>query len=620
MLLRRFLSSKATASMAGRVTWRSSDAGVGVAMTASKHPQEKKPTFSSILTRSHQVSFREFSTAEKLIQEPMFCRQCEQTADHYACLTQGVCGKTAETAACQDALIQMAKSVSASCVAARAEGWGEEALKKANVWTMAATFSTLTNVNFSDDRIAEYIREGQVIKDDINRQLKSPVPPAAKLDLSGMSTDEIEDYGHSVSVPKRGEIMNNEDAFCLNELAQYALKGVCAYAMHCHQLGTMDASVMKDIHEIYVKIDDSTPDVDGLLQTVLRVGAVNAQVLAMLDGAHAENFGDPTPAPVRTTPVEGKCILVSGHDMMDLYELLKQTQGTGVNVYTHGEMLPAHGYPKLREFPHLAGNYGTAWQNQKFEFATFPGPVIVTTNCIMPPRKLYQGRLYTMNEVGVDGVTHIPNRDFTEVIEQAQSLKGFPKTVEPAHFVHTGFNHRVVLPLADKVLEAAKSGALSRIFLIGGCDGSQMERSYFTNLAEATPDDSIILTLGCAKNRLIHSKKLDGAMLGDSGLPRVLDMGQCNDSYSAVVVALELAKALNCTVNDLPLSLAISHLEQKAAAVLCTLLHLGVKNIRLGPSLPAYVTPNVLSILQKEYNLMGTGDVQEDLAAMMAGK
>jgi len=381
----------------------------------------------------------------------------------------------------------------------------------------------------------------------------------------------------------------------------------------------MDHAICNDIQKIWSKLDSAEPDVDGLLATVLKVGETNASVLAALDQAHCDNFGAPEPTQARTTAVEGKAILVSGHDMQDLYELLQQTKGTGVNVYTHGEMLPAHAYPKLKEFPHLVGNYGTAWQNQKFEFAAFPGPVIVTTNCVLEPRKMYKDRLYTMNEVGVDGVKHVENRDFSKVIEQAQQCKGFPKTFEPGQFVTVGFNHRAVLPLAGKVLDAAKSGALSRIFLIGGCDGSQWDRSYFTDLAEATPDDSLILTLGCAKNRIIHSEKLENAMLGDSGIPRVLDMGQCNDSYSAVVVATELAKALDCSINDLPLSLALSHLEQKACAVLLTLLHLGVKNIRLGPSLPAYVSPNVLKILQSKYNLMGTGDAAADLASMMEG-
>jgi hydroxylamine reductase len=564
---------------------------------------------------------QEFSTnPSKVILDDMFCRQCEQTADHYACTTQGICGKTSETAACQDALIESIKSVSAWCVQARKEGSvSEQDLEAANIWTLQATFSTLTNVNFSDDRIADYIHQGQAIRAELQKKvLAAPTEFIGQLNLAGKSTAELEDFGHTVSIPKRAAAMGNEDAFSLNEIATYGLKGLCAYAAHCQALGKMDPEVNAAVHEIFTKLASAEPDVDGLLATVLRVGQVNGTVLAMLDSAHADLLGVPEPTPCRMTAVEGKAILVSGHDMVDLYELLKQTEGTGVNVYTHGEMLPAHGYPKLKAFDHLKGNYGTAWQNQKFEFASFPGPIIVTTNCIVEPRRMYKDRLYSMNEVGVDGVQHIPNRDFTGVIEQAQQMKGFVRTIDPPTFHTVGFNHRVVLPLAEQIIDAAKSGTLSRIFLIGGCDGSQWDRSYFTDLAEETPDDSLILTLGCAKNRIIHQEKLMDAKLAN-GLPRVIDMGQCNDSYSAVVVATELAKALDCSVNDLPLSLCLSHLEQKAAAVLLTLLSMGVKNIRLGPSLPAYVTPNVLSILQSEYNLMGTGDAKKDLAAMMEG-
>lgn len=560
------------------------------------------------------------TNAGDYIQNDMFCRQCEQTADHVACTTQGVCGKTAETAASQDALMECLKSVSAWAVAARKQGFSEEELYPVNRWTLQAAFSTLTNVNFSDIRIADYIQQGEALKKDLAKKVTSkPQEPVASLDLSGKSVEELEEFGHTVSVPARERAMGNTDAYSLNEIATYGLKGLCAYAAHCDQLGAMDGEVMASVHEIFAKLASNEPDVDGLLATVMKVGQTNAKVLQMLDQAHAENFGKPEPVEVRHTAVEGKCILVSGHDMMDLYELLKQTEGTGVNVYTHGEMLPAHSYPELRAFPHLVGNFGTAWQNQRFEFAAFPGPIIVTTNCIIEPRKQYRDRIYTMNEVGVDGVRHLGKRDYSTVIEQAKSMKGFPKTVEPPKFKLAGFNHRVVLPLAEQVIEAAKSGALSRIFLIGGCDGSQWDRSYFTDVAEETPDDSLILTLGCAKNRIISSERLMKAKLAN-GLPRVLDMGQCNDSYSAIVVATELAKALNCSVNDLPLSLCLSHLEQKACAVLLTLLSMGVKNIRLGPSLPAYVSPNVLQMLQKEYNLMGTGDYKEDVAAMMQGK
>jgi hydroxylamine reductase len=541
----------------------------------------------------------------------------------------GVCGKSPETAAIQDALIEVIKSVSLWCVAARAAGATPAELEAVNAWTLKAAFSTMTNVDFSEDRIADYIRQGMKLKAEVQDLVKRkggapPTGPVADLVLPpDLSNDDLEEFGQSVSVPKRQAKMGHPDCFSLNEIATYGVKGASAYAAHCYQMGETDEDVNAGVHEIWSKLASDEPDMNGLLANALRVGQVNASILAMLDRAHASNFGNPEPTQVLTTAVEGKCILISGHDLKDLHELLVQTEGTGINVYTHGEMMPAHAYPELKKFPHLVGNYGTAWQNQQIEFACFPGPIIMTTNCIIEPRRVYKKRIYTMNEVGFDGVKHIKDRDFSPVIEQAlndkKSCKGFKTTIEPPAYTTTGFNHRVVVPLADKIIEAAQKGELSRIFLIGGCDGTQWERNYFTDLAEETPEDSIILTLGCAKNRLIHSEKLEGKTL-KNGLPRVLDMGQCNDSYSAVVVATELAKALNCDVNDLPLSLAVSHLEQKAAAVLLTLLHLGVKNIRLGPSLPAYVTPNVLKVLTENYNLMATGDYKEDLKAMMEGK
>lgn len=577
------------------------------------------PPLSSIPSR------RLFST--KVSHPDMFCRQCEQTADHHACVTVGICGKSSECAAAQDALMACVRSVSHWAVAAAKFESNQELLKEVNRWTLQATFATLTNVNFSDTRITEYIWQGEELKD----RLKQVVPDAptqeyaTTLDLRKKTVEEIEEFGLTVSIPKRSLAMNHADAFCLNELATYGLKGTCAYAMHCAQLleDGVPEEIMKPIHELWSQLDSLQPDMDGMLQAVKRVGEVNAKVMALLDQAHADVLGSPEPCEIRTTAVEGKCILVSGHDMRDLYELLKQTEGKGVNVYTHGEMLPAHMYPKLRAFNHLVGNYGTAWQNQKFEFASFPGPIIVTTNCILEPRRMYKKRLYTMNEVGLDGVQHIgPDRDFSRVIEQAlHECKGFPKTFEPPKYHLAGFNHRVVMGIVNKVIEAIKTGQLSRIFLIGGCDGSQWDRSYFTDLAEATPEDSLILTMGCAKNRVIHSSKLENQSIGSTGIPRVLDMGQCNDSYSAVVVATELAKALKLnSINDLPLSLAVSHLEQKAAAVLCTLLTLDIKNIRLGPSFPAYLTPDVQRILQQEYNLQPTGNPHEDLALMLEGK
>uniref|UniRef100_A0A7S3LIF4 Hydroxylamine reductase n=1 Tax=Amphora coffeiformis TaxID=265554 RepID=A0A7S3LIF4_9STRA len=476
-----------------------------------------------------------FSTAAA--PDTMFCRQCEQTENHVACTTtQGICGKTAATSAAQDALLESVKSLSAWCQAARQQGIDEDQLKEANVLTLQAVFSTLTNVNFDEARICDYLQQLERCKAELKTLVFTPpTEPVGALDWRKHDTPAaVTAIGQTVSVPKREAAAVSADAFSLNEIASYGLKGVCAYAAHCYQLGKMDAVVMAEIHRLYALISKPDMDVPDLLPAVLKVGEINASVLAMLDQAHAEHFGVPEPTQYRTTAVEGKCILVSGHDMLDLYELLKQTEGTGINVYTHGEMLPAHAYPKLKAFKHLAGNYGTAWQNQKFEFAAFPGPIIVTTNCLMEPRRMYQDRIYTMNEVGWSGISHIgAERDYTAVIEQAQQMKGFPKTIEPAHFRTAGFNHRVLLPMADQIIEAVQKGVISRILLIGGCDGSQYERSYFTDLAEEAPDDSLILTLGCAKNRIIHSKKLDGATLSN-GLPRVLDMGQCNDSYSAV--------------------------------------------------------------------------------------
>mmetsp|Transcript_5084 Transcript_5084/g.12132 ORF Transcript_5084/g.12132 Transcript_5084/m.12132 type:complete len:619 (+) Transcript_5084:69-1925(+) len=579
---------------------------------------------------STAMSSSSFSTStstannERLVVNPdMFCRQCEQTKDHFACTTVGVCGKTAETSAMQDALMQLIKSVSLWANAARATDLATEDLHAANVWTIRAAFSTLTNVNFSEERIADYIQEGMAIKKDLESAVlpeSAPTGDLASVDLMGMGLEELEAFGHSVSLPARQEAMEDADCFSLNEIGTYGVKGASAYAAHCYQLGKMDEEVMADIHQVFAKLGSDEADMEGLLANAMKVGEINGKILAMLDDAHATFFGEPEPTQVKTTVTEGKAILISGHDLKDLETLLQQTEGKDVNVYTHGEMLPAHAYPELKKYSHLKGNYGTAWQNQKFEFASFPGPIVVTTNCILEPRRAYRNRLYTMNEVGVDGVAHIgEDRDFSVVIDQALHMKGFPRTIEPAQYHTVGFNHRAVLPLANQIIEAVQTGVLSRIVLIGGCDGSQWDRSYFTDLAEELPEDTLILTLGCAKNRIIHSEKLLGATLSN-GMPRVLDMGQCNDSYSAVVVATELAKALDCGVNDLPLSLALSHLEQKAAAVLLTLLQMGVKNIRLGPSLPSYVTPNVLDVLVGNFNLMPTTNAKSDIEQIMMGK
>ena len=369
-------------------------------MSLQPHQQQPKSSYYYYSTTSTPHLSSSSATS---VQPDMFCRQCEQTLDQTACVSIGVCGKSSETSNCQDALIQQIKSVSAAAVQALAEGHTEtsnETLQAIHVWTLVATFSTLTNVNFSQERIAEYIRQGQDLKEQMLSQLDTKPEKATSIQLGDLSLEELEDYGHSeVSVLQRQAAVNNDDAFALHELIQYGVKGLCAYAMHCYQLRGpnegMNYDVMNELHNIYALLDTNETDINVLLPTVLKVGELNATIMALLDESHVTNFGIPVPTQVLTTPVEGRCILVSGHDMQDLHALLEQTAGTGINVYTHGEMLPAHGYPKLKEFPHLVGNYGTAWQNQKLEFATFPGPCVVTTNCIQEPRKHYKDRLYT---------------------------------------------------------------------------------------------------------------------------------------------------------------------------------------------------------------------------------
>lgn len=534
--------------------------------------------------------------------DAMFCRQCEQTQNHSACTTLGVCGKTPETASAQDTLMDAVQSLAV---------WNQVAnSQEADKLMLQATFATLTNVNFSTDSIRNYVKQVEAVKQGLRGLVSSP-PDHALADWK--PPIDLDNYQSTLQKAQDADA----DATSWRELAVYGLKGACAYASHAWALDQVDDDILRDIRDVFVEVSRPDATADELLKAALKVGEINARVLALLDAGHSAAFGTPEPSQVCTTVKEGKCILVSGHDLKDLYELLKQTEGKGINVYTHGEMLPAHAYPKLKAFDHLVGNYGTAWQNQKFEFAAFPGPILVTTNCIQDPRRVYKDRLYSINEVAADGVKHIVNRDFSPLIEQALKLDGFPRTIEPAECVMTGFHHSSIVP--DDVIKAVSDGVISRIFLIGGCDGSQFDRNYFTDLAEETPHDSLILTLGCAKNRIIHSKKLLKAKLSN-GMPRVLDMGQCNDSYSAVVVATELAKALNCSVNDLPLSIALSHLEQKAAAVLLTLLHLGVENIRLGPSLPAYLSPNALTTLSQAYKLKPTGHFENDLKLMMEGQ
>jgi len=556
--------------------------------------------------------------------------QCEQTEHHTGCTTVGNCGKTPETAHLQDLLLYTLKGLAQYTQRARAVGVPDAALAHIDRFTVQSLFSTMTNVNFDPLRFQVYIKEALEHRNtamqlyQMNNAGKKVSPPMAgspatwqPKDLNSLET--LDKEASTIDIQSRRQTIPN-DILGLEELLTYGLKGTAAYATHASELGKESAKVYQDMGTSLAwlgeHVSNPNPDANELVGQVLKCGEINLRVMQLLDEGHTTRFGDPTPHSVPTTEVPGKAILVSGHDMPDLAALLEQTAGTGINVYTHGEMLPAHGYPGLRKHKHLIGNYGGAWQLQKMEFGRFPGPIIMTTNCIIEPRDSYKDRIYTRGEVGWPGVHHLPTRDFSAVIKQALEMPGFTKEATTQKTVMVGFGHKTVLSVADKVLSAAKSGDLSHIFVIGGCDGSEGERNYYKKLAEKTPNNSIILTMGCGKYRF-NSK--DFGMLGNSGIPRLLDMGQCNDAYGAIVVASELAKALNTDLNSLPLSMALSWFEQKAVAVLLTLLHLNVQNIRIGPALPAFITPNTLNLLVDKFKLkpVNVADVEKDVADMM---
>jgi hydroxylamine reductase len=411
---------------------------------------------------------------------------------------------------------------------------------------------------------------------------------------------------------KVGVCGKSPDIQSLQDVLLYGLKGTAAYAYHARELGGIDPEVDGFMHEALFKtITNVSFDLQDHINAVLKCGQINLKAMELLDKVHTERFGNPVPTEVETRTKAGPGILVTGHDLLDLYELLKQTEGTGINVYTHSEMLPAHAYPELKKFKHLVGNYGGAWQKQKKEFREFSGAILATTNCVLiPPSDSYLDRLFTTGVTAVEGATHIRNRDFTPVIEKAKSLPPLPEA--PGRKITTGFHHTAILGLADKIIDAVKAGKIKHFFLIGGCDGAKPGRNYYTEFAEKVPDDCVILTLACGKYRF---NNLDFGEI--DGIPRLIDIGQCNNAYSAIQVALALAEAFDCEVNDLPLSLVLSWFEQKAVAILLTLLHLDIKNIRLGPTLPAFVTPNVLSVLQDNFDIKPITTPEEDLEAIL---
>jgi hydroxylamine reductase len=527
-----------------------------------------------------------------------------------------VCGKDPEVAALQEVLLHLAKGIAMYAHRARELGAHDP---KIDVFALEALFSTITNVNFDVERLEGLIRRGGALK----RRAKTLYEEAFKAagrepeSLSGPAAFEpannrgdLLEQRKTVSVENRRRHLG-EDVAGLLELITYGLKGTAAYADHAQILGQEDEEVYAFFHRALDFLAGEPTDVDALVSMALEVGRVNLRVMELLDTANTGAYGDPVPTPVRITPVKGKAILVSGHDLKDLEELLKQTEGTGINVYTHGEMLPAHGYPELKKYRHLAGNFGNAWQEQRKEFQEFPGAILMTTNCIQKPQDSYRGRIFTSGLVAWPGVVHISDREFTPVIEAALEAEGFAEDGAETTIM-VGFGHAAVMGVAGTVVEAVKSGAIRHFFLIGGCDGAKSGRNYYTEFAKAAPKDTVILTLACGKYRF---NKLDFGDIG--GIPRLLDIGQCNDAYSAIQIAVALAGAFDTDINSLPLSLILSWYEQKAVAILLTLLHLGIKNIRLGPSLPAFVTPAVLDVLVKNFNIMPISTPEEDLKAIL---
>ncbi len=549
----------------------------------------------------------------------MFCVQCEQTIrtpEGNGCsYSQGMCGKLASTSDIQDLLIYMLQGVSAYAVKAREFGIVDSDI---DVFVPKAFFATLTNVNFDDDRLIDYAYQAQTYRD----QLRAAYMAACK--GKGVEPEMVSAQGElllgaskpemlaqaPVALPNRGDV--HEDILGLRLLCLYGLKGAAAYMEHARVLDQTDVDVAAEFHSIMAFLGEDSIDADKLFATAMQIGQLNYRIMAMLDLGETTSFGHPEPTQVNTKSVKGKAILVSGHDMKDLELILQQTEGKGINVFTHGEMLPALAYPAFKKYSHLVGNYGGAWQNQQKEFATFPGAVVMTSNCIIDPTVgEYSDRIYTRSIVGWPGVTHVEGDDFSEVINKALALEGFIYDEIP-HIITIGFARNALMAAAPTVVENVKNGSIKHFFLIGGCDGDKLERNYFTDLAKSVPDDSIILTLGCGKYKF---NKLE---FGDiNGVPRLLDIGQCNDAYSAIQLALALKEIFECDLNDLPLSIVLSWFEQKAIVVLLTLLSLGVKNIRTGPSAPGFLTENLANILEQQFGLRTTTDVESDLKAMI---
>jgi hydroxylamine reductase len=539
----------------------------------------------------------------------MFCNQCQETFNSTGCTKNGVCGKKGEVADLQDKLIYVLKSISYYNQKARAVGLNEAATDR---FVLDGFFATLTNTNFDKKEIEILIKKGFELRDNVKAKLPSGMITTEK-DLPAVATITPENIGNlDVAVHSTAD----EDIRSLRELLTYGMKGMAAYAHHAYVLGYQDKAIFEFIEKGLVSTADDRLGVDALIDLVMECGQKGVSTLALLDKANTETYGNPEPTVVNIGVRDRPGILISGHDLRDLEQLLEQTKGTGIDIYTHGEMLPANSYPAFKKYDNFVGNYGSAWWKQNEEFDKFNGPILLTTNCIIPPRESYRNRIYTTGIVGYEGLTHIyekedGTKDFSPLIEQAKISKP-PEQLESGTIIG-GFAHEAALSVADKIIDAVKSGKISRFMVMAGCDGRHKERAYYTEFAKALPQDTVILTAGCAKYRY---NKLG---LGDiGGIPRVIDAGQCNDSYSLVVIAQKLAEAFGLKdINDLPISYNIAWYEQKAVLVLLALLSLGVKNITLGPTLPACLSPNVLKVLVDKFNIKSHTTIEQDMKILL---
>lgn len=542
----------------------------------------------------------------------MFCYQCEQASQGKGCTSFGVCGKSPQVSALQDLLVYTLKGLALYAVEGRKVGVKDTQVDE---FAVKALFSTLTNVDFDPERFVILINNCVELRKSLKDKVakaggKTDFSDACALFKPASDLEGIERQGAAIE-EKLVSPDIDPDIRSLQDTLLFGLKGVAAYTDHAQILGHTDDSVYAFIHEALASMTKKDISLNDWIGLVLKCGEANFKAMEILDSANTGKYGHPVPTKVPLGHKKGKAILVSGHDLKDLEAILKQSEGKGVYVYTHGEMLPCHGYPELKKYSHFYGHYGTAWQNQHKEFAQFPGAIVMTTNCLQKPLDSYKDNIFTCGLVGWHGVKHLADGDFKPAIDRALELPGFTEDNE-GKTVMTGFARNAVLGVADKVIEAVKNKDIRHFFLVGGCDGSKPGRNYYTEFVEKVPKDCIVLTLACGKFRFFDKE------LGDiGGIPRLLDVGQCNDAYSAIQIALALSKAFNVGVNELPLSLVLSWYEQKAVAILLTLLHLGIKNIKIGPSLPAFITPNVLNVLVQNYNIKPISTVDNDLKEIL---